>query len=90
MLQQRQAPFPGQYGDTPAACLRRFDEGVYSPTDIEAIFRIALIGGGLSENEADRLVSQHVRGEPIAENAVIAANVLYNLFTGAENVSTSA
>jgi len=35
-----------------AACLRRFDEGVYSPTDIERIFEIALIGGGLGRNEA--------------------------------------
>jgi hypothetical protein len=84
MLQQRQSPFPGQYGDTPAACLRRFEEGVYSPTDIEAIFRIGLIGGGLSENEADRLVSEHVRGCPVAENAVIAVEVLSNLFTGAK------
>jgi hypothetical protein len=83
MLQLHQAPFPGQFGDTPAACLRRFEEGVYSPTDIEQIFRIGLIGGGLSENEADHLVSQHVRGVPIAENAVIAVEVLSNLFTGA-------
>jgi Phage tail tube protein, GTA-gp10 len=90
MLQQRQAPFPGQYGDTPAACLRRFEEGVYSPTDIEQIFRIGLIGGGLSESQADGLIGQHVRGAPIAENAVVAVEVLSNLFTGAENVSTSA
>lgn len=90
MLQQRQSSFPGQYGDTPAACLRRFEEGVYSPTDIEQIFRIGLMGGGVAESEADILIGQHVRGQPIAENAVIAVEVLSNLFTGAENVSTSA
>jgi Phage tail tube protein, GTA-gp10 len=84
MLQLRQSPFPGQFGDTPAACLRRFEEGVYSPTDIEQIFRIGLIGGGLTADEADSLVGQHVRGQPIMQSAVIALNVLSNLFTGAK------
>lgn len=90
MLQQQQLPFPGQYGDTPAACLRRFEEGVYSPTDIESIFRIGLIGGGLGVGEADALVNEHVRGQPIAQNAVIAVEVLSNLFTGADHDNASA
>lgn len=81
MLLQAQHPFPGQYGSTPAACLKRFDEGVYSPDDIERVIRIGLIGGGMSEDEADALVFEHVRGKPFASNAASAFQILATLFT---------
>lgn len=91
MLQVHQSPFPGQYGDTPAASFKRFDEGVYSPTDIEQVMRIGLIGGGLSEVEADALVAEHVRRKPLAANASIAFEILARLFLGAAaDASTSA
>ncbi|MDA9530332.1 GTA-gp10 family protein [Bradyrhizobium sp. CCBAU 25338] len=84
------SPFPGQFGDTPAACLRRFEESVFSPADVERIMEMALIGGGLGRNEAAGLIAGHVRGEPIAANALIAYEVLANLFTGVNNVDASA
>lgn len=80
-----QAPFPGQFGDTPAAALKRFGEEVWSPTDVERIFEIGLIGGGLSRQDTAALIATHVRGQPIAANAVVAYEVLANLFTGANN-----
>jgi hypothetical protein len=89
MLQQAQHPFPGQYGDTPAAAFKRFDEGVYSPDDILNVIRIGLIGGGKSETEADVLLSEHVRGQPLAKNAVTAFEILAALFIGANDAGTS-
>jgi hypothetical protein len=90
MLQQSLRPFPGQYGDTPAAAFKRFDEGVYSPDDIENVFRIGLIGGGMSDDEAEKLIAQHVRNKPLATNAIAAQSVLYALFFGEDDVSASA
>lgn len=78
----RQQPFPGQYGDTPAACLKRFDEQVYSPDDIEQIIRIGLIGGGQSLHAADALIAEHVTGQPVAPSAMLATAVLTHLFVG--------
>lgn len=89
-LLQAQHPFPGQYGSTPAACLRRFDESVYAPDDVERVIRIGLIGGGLSEAEADALVAEHVRGKPLAPNAAVAFEVLASLFVEAADAGTSA
>lgn len=80
MLLQAQHPFPGQYGDTPAACLKRFEEAVYAPDDVERVIRIGLVGGGMSEDEADALVMEHVRGKPLAPNANVAFEVLAALF----------
>lgn len=85
-----QQPFPGQYGDTPAAAFKRFEEGVYSPDDIERVFRIGLVGGGLSEREAGELIDRHVRGQPLAPSALIAYGVLTNLFVGVEHDHASA
>ncbi|MEY9590593.1 hypothetical protein ABIA06_002884 [Bradyrhizobium yuanmingense] len=41
-----QRPLVGQYGDTPAACLKRFLEQVYSVSDVENVITLGLIGGG--------------------------------------------
>jgi hypothetical protein len=85
MLRHPQTPFPGQYGPTPAAAFKRFDEGVYAPNDIEQVLRLGLIGGGLSENKADALIAEHVTGQPLAANAVVAFNVLAALFVGEQD-----
>lgn len=90
MLLQAQHPFPGQYGSTPAACLRRFEESVYSPDDVERVIRIGLIGGGLPEAEADILVAAHVRGKPLAPSAAVAFEVLASLFVEVTDAGTSA
>ena len=84
MLQQAQHPFPGQYGSTPAACLKRFDEQVYSPDDIERAIRIGLIGGGMADTGADALIAEYVRGKPLAPNAVLAHAVITALFISEE------
>jgi hypothetical protein len=90
MLLQAQHPFPGQFGSTPAACLKRFDEGVYSPDDIERVIRIGLIGGGMSPDEADALVFEHVRGKPLSDNAAFAFQVLATLFMEVTDAGTVA
>ena len=76
---------PGQFGNTPAACLKRFEDGVYSIDDVERVIELGLIGGGMLEDDADALIDAHVRNKPIAPNAVVAFEVLAALFVGANN-----
>ena len=76
----RQSPFPGQYGDTAAACLKRFDESVFSIDDIERVIELGLIGGGLSAAGAAAIIDQHVRGKPQAALGLLAHQVLLALF----------
>ncbi|KYK45160.1 hypothetical protein A1D31_11045 [Bradyrhizobium liaoningense] len=78
-----QRPLAGQYGDTLAACLKRFLEQVYSVSDIENVIALGLIGGGMAADEAFRLVKEHVTGKPLAANALIASEVISALFVGA-------
>jgi succinyl-CoA synthetase alpha subunit len=77
------APLAGQYGDTPAACHKRFLEQVYSDTDVENVIALGLIGGGMAEDEAFALVDEHVAGKPLAANALIASETIAALFDGA-------
>ncbi len=76
------SPLAGQYGDTPAACLKRFIEQVYSIRDVENVIALGLIGGGMSSEEAFDLVEDYVTGQPIASNALIASEVIMALFVG--------
>ncbi len=78
------SPLYGQHGDTPAACLKRFVETTYSVRDIENVIALGLIGGGTDTDEAFTLVEQHVTGQPLAKNALIASEVIAALFVGAE------
>lgn len=71
---------PGVYGNTGAACLRRFEEGIYSIDDVERIIEWGLIGGGMSSREASELLDAHVRLKPLAANAIVAAAILSSLF----------
>ncbi|MEH2542810.1 GTA-gp10 family protein [Bradyrhizobium sp. AZCC 1699] len=75
---------------TPAACLKRFDEGVFAAEDVERILELGLIGGGLSRAEADSLIDQHVSRKPLAANAVIAFEILAALFVGREQGNADA
>ena len=81
---------PGQYGSTPAAAFRRFEEGIYSADDVERLIEWGLIGGGMSQREAKTLLDAHVRMKPLAANAILAANILTTLFIGAEHADASA
>jgi len=80
---------PGQFGDTPAACLKRFDESVYSLQDVERVIRLGLVGGGMSDADARKLVKDHVSGAPVAPSALVAFEVLAALFVGAKNADAS-
>ena len=73
---------PGAFGATEAACLKRFEEGLYSTDDVERVIELGLIGGGMTRPEADKLVREHVKQKSIAPNAVIAFEVLAALFVG--------
>ncbi len=76
-------PLTGRNGDTPAAALKRFDEGSYSIEDIERVILYGLWGGGLSLSAAEELVRKHVTGKPLAHAAQLAFTVLSALFIGA-------
>ena len=78
-------PLVGPNGDTPAACMRRFVESNYSVRDIENVIGLGLIGGGMSERTAWSMVDEHVVGQPLAANALIASEVIGALFVGAES-----
>jgi hypothetical protein len=78
------SPLAGQYGDTPAASLKRFVQNEYSVADIENVIALGLIGGGMDSGDAFDLVAQHVTGQPLAANALIASEVIGALFIGAE------
>jgi tail tube GTA-gp10-like protein len=73
---------PGPNGSSLAACLSRFEAGNYSTDDVERVLELGLIGGGMSERDADKLLDAHVRGKPIATNAGAAASALIGLFMG--------
>jgi hypothetical protein len=81
--------FPGQYGNTVAAALKRFDEQVYSPADVESVFRVGLLGGGMSEPDVDALIASHVHGQPLQSLAVIAFNLVVAVFTGEVDASAA-
>ena len=77
---------PGDYGTTPAACFKRFEQGIFSTNDVERVIYLGLIGGGLSTNEADALVDRFVRSRPVLENSGTAFSVLATLFTDVANL----
>lgn len=82
--------FPGQGGSSIVAVFKRFEDGIYTPADIEAVFRIGLIGGGLSETESDALVFKYVRGQPLAPLAPVAFGLVTAVFMGIEHADASA
>lgn len=90
LLRMQIIGLPGQYGRTPAAAFRRFEEGVYSTDDVERIIEWGLIGGGMSSRDAAAVLDTHVRMKPLASNALVAANILAALFIGAEHADASA
>jgi hypothetical protein len=70
---------PGDCGSTPSACLKRFNEGLWSIEDVERVIELGLIGGGMSRRDAADLVERHVRTRPLMENAPVAFSVLSTL-----------
>lgn len=82
--------FPGQYGTSVFAAFKRFEERVHSPLDIANVFRVGLLGGGMSEKDTDALIADHVRGQPYHANAVIAHGLIVAIFEDAPNANASA
>jgi hypothetical protein len=82
----------GQYGSTVGACFKRFDEGVYSTSDIEHVILLGLVGAReLPTWECIELVDEHVVEQPLAQNAAVAFEILAALFVGeVANASASA
>ena len=76
-------------GTSPAACLRRFEEGLYSENDAARVIELGLIGGGMSRSEAAHLVNEHVRRGPLMPSALVASVVLQSLFVGKVKVDDS-
>ncbi len=74
---------PGQYGPTPAACLKRFEDGIYSISDVERVLELGLAGGGMPARDIAKIMDEHVRSKPLAPNALVAVAVLTGLFVGA-------
>jgi Phage tail tube protein, GTA-gp10 len=81
---------PGDFGSTPAACFKRFEQGIFSTNDVERVIYLGLIGGGLSIKEAETLVDQFVSSRPVLDNSATAFSVLATLFTDASNLEQSA
>ncbi|OAF13921.1 GTA-gp10 family protein [Bradyrhizobium neotropicale] len=79
---RRVLSYRGINGKPPASLLLGFETGAYSIDDIERILELGLIGSGMSERDADKLLDQHVRGAPVAANAAVAADVLMALYVG--------
>ncbi|QDM17669.1 gene transfer agent family protein [Tardiphaga sp. vice278] len=80
----------GDYGSTPAACFKRFEQGIFSSADVERVILLGLIGSGLSSNEAEALVDKFVRTRPVLDNSATAFSVLATLFTDAASLGEAA
>jgi hypothetical protein len=74
---------PGDYGSTPAACFKRFEQGIFATDDVERIIYLGLIGGGMTTRQSDDLIDRFVRSRPVLENSGTAFAVLATLFTDA-------
>jgi hypothetical protein len=74
-------------GLTPAAALARFEGGNYTPEDVERLIELGLIGGGMSDRDAEALLDAHVRGKPLGHCTAVASMALVALFVGAENAN---
>ncbi|MET4217855.1 hypothetical protein ABIB00_003067 [Bradyrhizobium sp. LB14.3] len=79
---RRVLSYRGINGKPAASLLLGFETGAYSIDDIERLLELGLIGTGVPERDADKLLDQHVRGGPIAANAAAAAGLLMALYVG--------
>jgi hypothetical protein len=82
---RRVLSYRGINGKPPAALLLGFETGAYTVDDVERVLELGLIGAGLDEREADKLIDAHVRTKPIGENAGTAAALLAALYIGKPN-----
>ncbi|MGY4332777.1 hypothetical protein ACVWWG_007194 [Bradyrhizobium sp. LB7.2] len=79
---QRVLSWRGIHGFSPSVALARFENGSYTADDVERVIELGLLGGGTPEPDVEALLDQHVRGKPLAPNALIANQVLVALLIG--------
>lgn len=82
---QRVVSWRGINGFSPSASLARFESGDYTADDVARVIELGLLGGGTAETDVETLLNQHVRGKPLAPNALIASQVLVALLIGEAN-----
>lgn len=87
---RRVLSYRGINGKPPGAVLLGFETGAYTLDDVDRILELGLIGASHDEREADKLLDQHVRRSPVAENAGAAAALLAALYVGKPNDHASA
>jgi hypothetical protein len=85
---RRVLDYRGINGSPPAACLARFQSDQYSLDDIERVIELGALGGGMGEREVEAMLDAHVRGQPVAPNAVLANQILAALFVGTATPET--
>jgi hypothetical protein len=79
---KRVMDYRGINGKAAAALLFGFEIGNYTADDCERILELGLVGGGMDERDAEKLIDAHVRGKPLGTSAAAAADVLGGLFMG--------
>ncbi|WP_439572635.1 gene transfer agent family protein [Phreatobacter sp.] len=66
--------------------LRRLETLTWRHADIRETIRLGLVGGGLGEPEATRLIEAYVDGQPVAPFLSLAAAILAAYATGLDEV----
>jgi hypothetical protein len=82
---QRVISWRGINGYSPSACIARFEAGSYTADEVERVIELGLLGGGTPERDVEILLNDHVRGEPLGPNVIIASGILAALLVGADN-----
>lgn len=62
----------------------RFMQGHFALRDLVEIIRLALIGGGMPDNQAQLLAGTYVAAQPLVASQILAADILGALWNGAE------
>ena len=69
----------------PYHLVTRLADGTWRINDIRETLRLGLIGGGLNQEDARRLIEQHVDRVPLADNVPNASAVLLAAVIGVED-----
>lgn len=72
-------------GVSPPRMLRRFTEADWEPDDLIEVIRLALIGGGMSPNEALGIVERNITEGYLMDYLPTAMSAIYASLSGVEN-----
>lgn len=73
-------------GDGIGVIFARVASGRFSARDVYHTIRLALIGGGMGEVDARRLIDQRFGARPFMANAVVAGEILSAIMVGVEPI----